>query len=224
MFKNFKKVLLCETLNMNDIKANNIIDLQYFGNIYWFSKLIKLKHITFPLYESYKKMSFRNRSVVASSNGTVNLSVPLESGRNQKSRYGEIKILYSQNWQTNHWQTILSCYNKSPFFEYYRDGLKPFFTQNTEFLFVHNLSILDWLIKTMKLPVTYNVAMEETIITEEVNDFRDYYLPKNYQNINDFPVYPQVFQDRIGFIPNLSILDLLFNTGPQATDILGRIL
>ena len=202
---------------------NNIIDLQYVGNIYWFNKLVNLKHVIFLSSEPYRKMSFRNRAVVAGSNGTINLSVPLQSGRNQKSGYGEIKISYSQAWQANQWQTIISCYSKSPFFEYYRHGLQPFFTQKTEFLFAHNLTILDWLIKIMKLPVTYEVAVPEDIISGKLNDLRDDILPKNYQNIKGFPVYPQVFQDRIGFIPNLSILDLLFNTGPQAADILNHI-
>ena len=201
----------------------NIIDLQYIGNIYWFNKLVNLKHVIFLSSEPYRKMSFRNRAVVAGSNGTINLSVPLQSGRNQKSGYGEIKISYSQAWQANQWQTIISCYSKSPFFEYYRHDLQPFFTQKTEFLFAHNLTILDWLIKIMKLPVTYEVAVLEDIISGKLNDLRDDILPKNYQNIKGFPVYPQVFQDRIGFIPNLSILDLLFNTGPQAADILNHI-
>lgn len=198
-----------------------IIDLQYIGNVYWFNKLIKSENIVFSSSERYRKMSFRNRAIVAGSNGTINLSVPIESGRNQKLAFSEIKISYNQPWQAMHWNTITSCYGRAPFFEYYQHGLRNFFENRTEFLFQYNLNILDWLIKTMKLPINYHLLKDKEDISG-FEDCRDICLPKNYRDFQPCPEYPQVFGDRIGFINNLSVLDLLFNAGPEAGNILSQ--
>lgn len=182
--------------------------------------MVKCKHVYFLPSEGFRKMSFRNRTIVSGSNGTINLSVPVEKGRNQKSAFGDIKISYSTPWQAMHWNTLTSCYGKSPFFEFYKYGLRNLFEEKSQWLFTHNLGILNWLIKTMKLPVTIQVLENGDI--NGFTDVRDICLPKNYLHFQPCPAYPQVFEDRVGFIPNLSILDLLFNTGPEAGNILNQ--
>lgn len=199
-----------------------IIDNQYFPNINWYNYSFKSKYILLCEYENFKKMSFRNRSVVAGSNGLINLSIPLQRGRDQKLAYRDVRINYGQNWQLNHWRTIASCYSKAPFFHFYSHELQSFFQKRHEFLFEFNLSILHWLNSVLRHPAEIKVigAMDHVDQFSGSIDLRDNWLPKNFQAGDNQIRYAQVFEDRIGFQPNLSVLDLLFNTGPMATQIL----
>src|SRR5215216_1327217 len=97
-----------------------IIENQSFPIITWTKYLFCKKHIILFSWESYPKMTFRNRFVVAGSNGLIHLSIPLVNGRSQKIPFKDVRISYREKWQLNHWRTITSCYNKSPYFEYYR--------------------------------------------------------------------------------------------------------
>jgi hypothetical protein len=178
-------------------------------------------NIKIEQYDNYQKMSFRNRCVVVGSNGPVNLSVPLEKGRNQKQLMKEVRISYSDNWQVQHLRTLESCYSRSPFFEYYRDGVWALLQKQPVFLLDQNMAILEWLQKTLKLPGT--ISLTDSYLKEyppEIADRRNTILPKKMQD-SPFPVtYTQVFEDRLGFIPNLGILDMLFCCGPNTKTIL----
>lgn len=168
--------------------------------------------------EDYRKMSFRNRFVVAGSNGIIPLSVPLVMGRNQKLPFKNVRISYQQNWQLMHWRTLTSCYNRSPFFEYYKNDVEAFFAKQWVFLFDWNLAILNWLQKILNFPAEIIVSEQ---IPEDTEDLREKWLPKNFQK-GDLEIrYPQVFESKIGFQKNLSILDLLFNMGPHAANVLN---
>lgn len=193
-----------------------IIDNQYFGTINYIKILFQFSNIKIEQYESYQKMSFRNRCMVAGSNGVVQLSVPLEKGRGQKELMKDVRISHSANWQVQHWRTIESCYSRSPFFEFYRDAVWGLLEKKETFLLDMNMRILAWIKTTLKF-------QGELILTDEYHktypadtvDLRNTMLPKNYQaSANDLR-YTQVFEDRIGFVPNLCILDLLFCCGPQ---------
>jgi len=192
-----------------------------FNNLFKYS--FNKTHIIIISCESYQKMKFRNRFVVAGSNGEINLSVPVQDGRNKKTVFKDVRICYDENWQINHWRTIVSCYNRSPFFEFYRDSLEPFFVNRRPFLFDYNLDILLWLQSVLHFKGKIEVveSLPPQFATEELEDVRNKCLPGSYQNEPSI-YYPQVFEDRIGFKPNLSILDLLFNTGPDAGNILMK--
>jgi hypothetical protein len=208
---------------MND---NLIIEYQYFGSINYTNALFQFSNIEFEVYESFQKMSFRNRMVVAGSNGLVHLSVPLEKGRDQKQPIRDVKISYSLPWQQQHWRTIESCYNRSPFYEFYRDGLENIFTSKPVYLIDLNRDIRNWLWKVLKIPSSYaETSSYQTPPIQDHTDFRNRWVPKNFQ-LDAFQIrYRQVFEDRIGFQPNLSILDLLFCMGPSAHSLLkGNIL
>ena len=192
-----------------------IIENQSFPIINWINFLFSKKHITLLSSEEYKKMSFRNRYIITGSNGIINLSVPLLNGRNQRVPFNEVKIANNERWQLTHWRTITSCYSRSPYFEYYRDALEKFFTNRWEFLFDWNLAVLEWLKEILKFPA-------EIIVADKFpggQDLRDRWLPKNFQKDPLVFRYPQIFEDRTGFQNNLSILDMLFNIGPQAADL-----
>lgn len=207
-----------------------IVENQYFTCINLVKYLFLKTHINIYPFEPYRKMSFRNRCVVAGSNGLVHLSIPVENGRNQKAPFRDVRISYREDWQTHHWRTLTSCYNKSAFFEFYRDGVEKFFLEREVFLFDLNIKILFWLNGALKMDCKIDIVenppqAEETAFI----DLRDRWLPKNFQaddRQNDGKIllpalkYFQVFENRIGFQPNLSILDLLFNEGPNAAALL----
>lgn len=206
--------------------SNLIIEYQYFGSINYINTLFQFSNIEFEVYESFQKMSFRNRMVLAGSNGLVTLSVPLEKGRDQKQPIRDVRISYSLPWQQQHWRTIESCYNRSPFYEFYRDGLERIFSSRPVYLLDLNRDIQQWLWRVLKVPAGFSeTSSYQTQIPENSLDARNRWMPKNFQSDDASIRYRQVFEDRIGFQPNLSILDLLFCVGPSAHSLLkGNVL
>jgi WbqC-like protein family len=176
------------------------------------------KHILFLSYDDYHKMSFYNRFVVCGSNGLIHLSVPLINGRDQKIPFKDVRICYGEKWQLRHWLTITSCYNRSPYFEYYRDELEKFFKNRWEFLFDWNFATLNWLRQVLKFPAELIITAQ--LVDGSIEDARNKWLPKNFQQVDLGFQYAQVFEEKIGFQNNLSILDLLFNLGPKARNLL----
>jgi hypothetical protein len=165
----------------------------------------------------YRKMSFRNRCLIAGANGIISLSVPLQHGRDQRTLMKEVRIDQSEDWQGRHWKSIQSAYNRSPFFDYYREDLGKLFRLKTGLLLDWNLECLKWVKEKLGWPA--EIRLTENPVTgpgkEKWQDLRNQVLPKNFMDFS--PVkYRQVFEEKTGFFPNLSILDLLFNTGNQA--------
>lgn len=203
-------------------KESLLIENQYFPCVNWINTSFQFSNILIEQYESWQKMSFRNRCVVAGSNGPVNLSVPLENGRGQRELVKDVRVSRQVDWQKQHWRTIESCYNRSPFFEFYRDSVFDLLQKRQVFLFDMNLSILEWLFKV--LGNTAPVSLTETYKKEyddQVADLRDHFTPKSSGGQPPSGVrYTQVFEERTGFLPNLSILDLLFCSGPNAKTLL----
>ena len=203
---------------MNYTKINNslIIENQYFGCVNYYLSLYKFSNITIEQYESWQKMSFRNRSVILGANGLINLTIPLENGRDQKCLIKEVKINNREDWQKQHWRSIFSSYGNSPFFEFYRDWLESFFQKKQFYLFDMNLEILFWLKARLKIPG--EIRLSDSFVKEYPEgaiDLRNRWLPKNFQEGEGPILYNQVFEEKTGFQPNLSILDLLFNCGPD---------
>ncbi len=192
-------------------------DLQYFPSLILYKYSYQYSDIVFEQYESYQKMSFRNRCIIAGANGSITLSIPLMEGRNQKTLMKDVKMQGSK-WQGQHWKSIVSCYNKSPWFEFYKDELGQLYSKKFTFLVDWNLACFEWSMKKLKLscPISLTESFEEKV-AEGTTDFRNKILPKNYKNFEAIR-YRQVFEDKIGFLPNLSILDLLFCEGKAAVD------
>jgi len=198
-----------------------IIENQYFPVVNWIKYSFQKKYIVLSSCEAWKKMSFRNRTVICGANGLVNLSVPIRQGRNQRTPFKEIEISYHENWQLNHWRGIVSCYGKAPFFDYYRFELEKLFNERHICLFDFNLAILEWLKKVLNFPAEIIIAGSEKIndYKQFVEDISNKWLPKNFQQDGEIVRYAQVFEDRIGFQPNVSVLDMLFNLGPMSGDL-----
>jgi hypothetical protein len=184
---------------------------------------IQFSNVNFDIYDSWRKMSFRNRCVVVGGNGPINLSIPVLEGREQKKPLKEVMIDNRKSWQVQHWRTIVSCYNRSPWFSFFEPELEALYRQPVDVLSDWNRTCFEWV--TKKLGMAINVDYSQYVPGEngdgEVVDWRNKLTPKSIQNeFTDAVRYHQVFEERIGFIPNLSILDLLFCEGKNARRIL----
>lgn len=208
--------------NNQNIKIDTVLsDIQYIGTVNWYKFLFQFSNIQIEQYENYQKMSFRNRCMIVGSNGLIHLSVPLEKGRGQKIWMKDVKISYSENWQDQHWKSIYSCYGNSPFFEYYEDSLKSLFQIKPIYLLDLNCKILEWV--NMRLKANWHFFKTEEYLAippSHTIDIRNTIKPNNYDQAKSQIRYTQVFEDRIGFKPNLSILDLLFCNGPASASLL----
>lgn len=203
-------------------KNIQIADSQYFGSVNYYNNLFFHTNTIIEVFDNYQKMSFRNRCTLAGSNGLIDLSIPIVGGRNKRQLMGEVKIDYSQPWQQQHIKTIKSCYGKSPFFEYFISDIEKMLKCQYNSLVDLNNEILNWTKKILKLNnvISFSasyLANEELI---DIEDNRNLFMPKNFQAQNHIIKYTQVFESKIGFQPNLSILDILFCEGPAAKNFL----
>lgn len=201
-----------------------LLSTAYFAPISYFSKLAFFPEIYLEQHEHYIKQTYRNRTVILGANGPISLIVPVEKGRDQKIKITDLRIAYDEEWQRNHWRTIFSAYNSSPFFEYYADELEHFFLKKSIFLFDFNQRITETILNILDIPVSLNLTNEFEQIPENCLNFREKINPKKQRNASD-PLfapqpYTQVFGEKFGFVPDLSILDLLFNEGPSAHSVL----
>lgn len=187
-----------------------------FPNILWWCHSLNYNIVIWDLAEHFEKMSFRNRYEIATANGRLKMTVPLKNGRDQKVAMNELEISYAENWQKQHWRTLLSAYNRSPYFEYYAPSLEELIMQRHEKLKNLNLASYEWL----KLQLGLNressfIFSYESETNENVPDLRLINGKNILANNANFPTYYQVFAERNGFLPNLSLLDLLFAEGPH---------
>lgn len=198
-----------------------LIENQYLAPVSLYLTLEGSSNIVFEQFEVFQKRSFRNRCIIAGANGPISLSIPLHEGREQKRFIRDIRIANQYGWQDQHWKTIVSSYNRSPWFEYYKSSLEKFYVKRFEFLFDWNLALFEWTIQKLEMDKVAELTdhFEKEYDNHEWLDFRNKLLPNNYQNFK-VPNYSQVFMDRSGFLPNLSILDLLFCEGKNSQRIL----
>jgi hypothetical protein len=194
-----------------------LTELQYFGSISYITALLKAKDICIDNNDSFTKMSFKNRTIIASAQGPLNLTIPIIGGRDQKNKLTDIRIDYSTSWQNQHLKSIQSCYRRAPFFDYYEESITSVIGSTTDNLFDYLVLSNVWVQKQFKNSwITHtngNSNIQET--------FRDKWLPKNFQECKNINNYYQVFEIQNGFIPNLSILDILFCCGgKQAQELL----
>src|SRR5579871_500006 len=195
---------------------NLITDIQYFPSVIFYKNSYNFSHIIIEQCETWQKMSFRNRCQIAGAEGVIDLSIPLVNGRDQKSFIRDVRIADHLPWQDSHWKTIVSCYNRSPWFEYYRDDLESLFTRQDKFLWDWNWACLEWVFKAFKIkvPKGQTSAYQEHYPGADYLDWRGKFMPKSRLGETLTPFrYQQVFEERIGFQPNLSVLDLLFCAG-----------
>ena len=172
--------------------------------------------------ETFPKQTHRNRTVIITANGPMTLSVPVVRTRGNHTQTKEMSISYAERWNIVHWRAIESAYNASPYFMYYRDEVEVILMHHYERLIDLNEAILLFLIKKMKLQLEVKYTEDFHKGDYYQSDFRDKYSYKHPKDLPKLESYHQVFVDRMAFNPNVGILDLLFNLGPETTSYLQR--
>lgn len=198
-----------------------ILSTAYLPNIQYFTKLINGK-VILEQHENFVKQTYRNRCEILTANGVMPLIIPIKH-LGTKIPVRDVKIDYTDNWQRLHWRALVAAYRSSPFFEYYEDDFVPFYEKKIDFLYDYNFQLLQLLIELTGIKT--DIVFSESYITEKNpdTDFRMSITPKANKPVDSsfFPApYYQVFNDRSGFAPNLSIFDLLCNEGNNTYSIL----
>ncbi len=192
-----------------------ILSTAYYPPVQYFAEIIKSGKVLIEQHETYPKQTYRNRCYIYSANGVLPLSIPVEKGSFHKVELRDIKIDNSRKWQREHIHAIRSAYNSSAFFEFYAEQILQPLESKYEYLIDLNMDILDILFKILEM----NITAEKTVsfIKEYGDDYRDmrYSLSPKYGITYKPREYFQVFSPVHGFQPNLSIIDLLFNMGPE---------
>lgn len=199
---------------------NLLTELHYNPPVQYFWHAMRADKLVLEAHENYVKQSYRNRCHVLTDKGVQPLSVPVLRGNSQqKIRITEIEIDYSQKWQQVHWRTIQAAYGRAPYFEFYNDYLRAVYERQPQFLFELNLELLKLYLKLLKLnkPLELTVAYQQEA-PENVQDLRNQLHPKIYPDILHVKPYTQVFGKQ--FVPELSIIDLLFTQGPASVSYL----
>jgi hypothetical protein len=196
----------------------------YFPPLEYMAALIRAQVVEIEQYETYPKQTYRNRCVICTANGVQNLSIPVIKPFGNQTKTKDILIQQpSSNWQIIHWRAIQSAYRKAPYFEHYVDELEIFFNQQHELLIHLNQNILQTLLSILKIDVTFGLTTCYEKKPKEKVDLRSHFSPKYNADTSIYTEYYQVFKERTGFIPNLSILDLLFCEGPGAMNYLQKL-
>ena len=202
-----------------------LLSTAYLAPVEYYTKLLAYDRIRIEQYDHYQKQTYRNRCTIASPSGPLALTVPTVKPRTLKCFTRDIRISDHGNWRHLHWNALESAYNHTPFFEYYKDDFRPFYEQRYEFLTDFN----EALCRLVCSLIDFSPSLERTADymvqpPPDTDDFRERIHPKKDFRTEDPAFQPcpyyQVFQEKLGFLPNLSIIDLLFNMGPESLLVL----
>jgi len=201
-----------------------LVHLPYFGSIVQLREMLRTDTIFIENEDNYQKQTYRNRLNIYGANGKLTLNIPIKHlhtpGFKQHQKYKDVKLEKDLKWQKQHWKSLESAYKTSPFFEYYEDDLAPLFHKDFDYLMDFNYKCLEALEECLQLNIKYQKTAEFMITPKGMIDKRALINAKKDIII---PEYTQVFQEKHGFISNLSILDLLFNEGPNTANYLESL-
>lgn len=191
----------------------------YFPSIVHMVAIVQSGDLQFEIEDNYQKQTYRNRTYIAHANGKLLLNVPIQHSKNgHRQKTKDVRVDNSFPWQSQHWKSLQSAYRTSPFFEFYEDDLEPLFSEKVEKLLDFNLKIFETLCELIQLETNYTLTTEYQK-NPIIKDLRHLVLAKKEPS---YPLtrYNQVLQEKHGFISNLSVLDLLFNEGPNTINYL----
>lgn len=199
---------------------DTLLHPSYFPSIAQCVAIANANALTFERCDNFNKQTYRNRCYIYAANGKLLLNIPVVHSQKNRQLYRDVKIATSENWQGQHWKSLQSAYKMSPFFEFYDYELEPLFTKPFEYLLDFNLSCFEILCSCLELdtPINFTDTFELTPV-DTLTDYRHLVQAKKEPDYN-FTPYTQVFAQKHGWLPNLSILDLLFNEGPNSINYL----
>jgi hypothetical protein len=199
-----------------------ILTTAYLAPVEYYVQLNQAEQIIIEKQDHYVKQTYRNRCVIASANGLQTLSIPIEKPDSPKGLTRDIRIAAHGDWQHLHWNAIVSAYNSTPFFEYYADDFRPFYEKKPVFLFDFNEQLRELICSLLDLypAISYSSGYIRDLPPDAL-DLREAIHPKKPPFIRELTPYYQVFENKYGFQANLSIIDLLFNMGPEAAFVIG---
>ena len=207
---------------------NVLLVTSYWPNLHYFFYVLNASIINIEQFDNYSKQSYRNRTQILSANGVLNLSIPIKKNKSEKV-INSIEISYKEDWQKNHWRAITSAYKNSPYFDFFEEDLKVFYSNKYNLLIDYNTDQLKFIVKVLKQKKNIQLTKQYESNPESVIDLRTIIHPKQsylsdklLANKLDQSYY-QTFENKISFTPNLSILDLLFNKGLHTIDYLKSI-
>jgi hypothetical protein len=205
---------MCAGKEVNMPASDKLFSVQYFPPIQFFKYAFSEGNKILERHDNFQKQSYRNRCEIYSPMGKMNLVVPVVHGKTERQLSADIKISYDTNWVKVHVKSLEAAYRSSAYFEYYEDEIRQIYAKKAERLYDLNMAALEWVIKKLDLENTFSYS-EKYQESFGGLDLREHIHPKKASDEN-FAEYHQVFAPKHGFIPNLSILDLLFNLGPQS--------
>ncbi|MDR1682155.1 MAG: WbqC family protein [Candidatus Symbiothrix sp.] len=194
-----------------------LLSTAYLAPVEYYAQLYQ-RPVIIEQWDNYVKQSYRNRCIIATTNGLQTLSIPTVKPNTLKCLTRDIRIAEHGEWRHLHWNAIVSAYNSSPFFEYYEEDFRPFYEKKYEFLFDFNERLRETVCRLMHF--SPQVSYSSEYLKNPDLDLREAIHPKKPSLRQSFPPYYQVFEQKFGFQADLSIIDLLFNMGPEAEKIL----
>ena len=196
-----------------------VFSTAYLPPIVYVAKALQYTELLIESKETFPKQTYRNRAEIMTAGGVRTLTVPVI--RDNHSRTEEVGIDYKERWNIIHLRTLAAAYSASPYYLYYKDDLEALLTRHYEKLMELNEAMLKWILRLLKADCRLQRTEDYQKVYEE--DFRNTFSPKHPYPTEGMESYYQVFSDRLPFTPNLSIIDLLMNLGPEAKDYLKRI-
>jgi hypothetical protein len=198
-----------------------LLSSAYFPPIHYISVISKADSIIIETKENYLKQTYRNRCIILTSNGRSSLTVPVLSGNSKKTLIKDIRIDYSKRWQQVHLRALVSSYKTSAYFEYYFDEIERIISSKPEFLFDLNMNSLQTILKITGIKTPISETDLFVPVEKQDWDMRYTISPKKERpGISSVKEYYQVFCKKYAFVPGLSVLDLIFNTGPDSINYL----
>lgn len=201
-----------------------LIELHYLPSITFFGYALAFDQLCIEQYANFQRSSYANRAYIAGANGQQRLSIPLKGGSRQKCMLKDIEMDFTEHWLKEHWFAIQSAYAKAAYFEYYESEMKAIFAKPPTSLFTWNMIWLEWLCTQLNWQPVISFTdqyLSNNNLPEHVCDMRHTILPNiTYTKQLKHLQYYQLFQEKNGFQYNLSVLDLLMSTGPEALQFL----
>ena len=205
------------------MKEKVLLPYAILGNTTWFAHYLQFPEVVVELNEHFVKQSYRSRSTILGANGPLDLIVPIEHGRAERVPMKNVRIAYHHDWQREQWQSLVSAYRASPYFEYFERDVEPVWFEKHEKLVDRSRALLELSLALMHEKVRHSVSNSYEKDPRSTDRREAIHPKKRWPLAEYYPIYTQVFEDRHPFTPDLSVFDLLFNLGPDASKYLRNL-